>query len=101
MRDKAHGSEHFVSEVAHLHNLRGGVRKHIGQVLPQATDTVVSAVSAALNWGEKRNELGLGIGECEEIIEVAPIERLPHFPRGLHVLLRHRPPSIPQAQESA
>ena len=34
-------------------------------------------------------------------LQIAPVERVKTSPQQLHVLLRHRPRSIPQAQESA
>ena len=45
--------------------------------------------------------LDFGMHFSEQSVEIAAVERLDSGPHDLHVLLRHRPRSIPQAQEPA
>ena len=59
------------------------------------------AAQATLDGDDARRDLDVIVGQCESGIEVPPVDGLDGSLMKLDVLLRHRPRSIPQAQESA
>ena len=65
--------------------------------------TVVQSIIAVAKiiGGFRPVELAFQAPAIQEGVEVSAIERLHRGAHDLHVLLRHRPRSIPQAQESA
>ena len=100
MAANAHGCDRQVSKVAHFDDLDGEVGEDVEQVLPPAADSVV-AVIAALHGSRTRDDLHVIVRQRQRGVEVAPVEGVEGSVNQLHVLLRHRPRSIPQAQESA
>ena len=102
MTPQAKGGENEVAEVAHFQDVEAQVRKDSEQVFPPLADAVVTPVfGPADQLAEARRELHLGVDESEEGIQIALVERVVHEVAALHVLLRHRPRSIPRLREGA
>jgi hypothetical protein len=97
---KAHGRDRNVSKVAHFNNLDFPVGEGAEPVFHPAAHSFV-AVIAAVHASRERDGLHLIVRKCHQGIEVAPVEDVNGSVNQLHVLLRHRPRSIPQAQGSA
>jgi hypothetical protein len=90
----AQGYECQVSKVPHLDDLDGVVGESVEQVLPPAADSVV-AVIAALRRDQARYGLHVILHKCQIGTEIASVQGVNSSVSQLHVLLRHRPPSIP------
>jgi hypothetical protein len=98
----AHPCNRAVAKVSHLLDLCCEVRVDVEKALPPVPDTVVTPVGGApLHLHPVRDELQVGVAEGEECIEVAPVEGVKRMAEEFDRLQRHRPLSIPQAQESA
>jgi hypothetical protein len=94
--------ERHVSKVVRLDNLGGEAGKDTEQVFQPPADSVVAViVIAALQRSRAWDDLHIIVRECHKGVEVAPVEGVNGSADKVHVLLRHRPRSIPQAQESA
>jgi hypothetical protein len=96
----AQGGDRHVSKIAQFDNVDGVVGKSVEQVLPQAPNSLV-AVIAAFQGGEERVGLHLLVHQCQKGTKVTPVEGVIESVVQVQVLPRHRPRSIPQAQESA
>jgi hypothetical protein len=91
-----------VPKVANRENLDVPVGNDIEHVVPPAADSLVAAIAAlALHGTRARDDLHVIVHQCQKGVEVAPVEGVNRSVVEFHVLLRHRPRSISQAQESA
>src|SRR3954464_9545967 len=89
-------------EVAYLQDLDAEVGEDGEQVLPPTADPVVtSIVRIALRREGPGGELHVGVDHLEEGVEVPPVQGLVGGTGSLHVLLRHRPRSIPRLSSDA
>ena len=88
---------HF-SEVAQLLDIAGVVGKGTEEVVPPATQALVSVI-AALHGDQPRLDLHLVVDQRQQGVPVAPVEGVIRLQGQLHVLLRHGPLSIPLARE--
>src|SRR5215212_4557978 len=78
----------------------GEVGENIEQVLPPAADSFVAEVMlAALDRSHTWDCLNVLVHQCQVGVHVASVKRRPGLISQFHVLLRHRPRSIAQAQE--
>jgi hypothetical protein len=87
--------EGHVPEVAQFLDLDRVVGDHLKEVVPPAARTLVASVHAAFHRRQARVRLDVLVHECQERIQVAPVDGVVDPARKLHVLQRHRPPSIP------
>ena len=95
------GCERRVSpKVVHLIKLDREVGENAVQVRPPATVSVV-AVIAAFHRARERDGLYVFVHQRQASVQVVPVESGEVSGSQFNVLLRHRPRSIPQAQESA
>jgi hypothetical protein len=99
--NKSANHDHSVTSVNELillsvHSIPYVVR--VGQPLSKA---VYPDVRLGIEHISSGIEHDLGVRELDRSLSLAAIQRFKDALRDLHVLLRHRPRSIPQAQESA
>ena len=66
-----------------------------------ACAVVASITASCFAHREERVPFDIGIGQRDQPRRVARAKRVQNLASQLHVLLRHRPRSIPQAQGSA
>jgi HK97 family phage prohead protease len=96
----AHGCERQVAEVAHCDDLDDHIGQEIDQVLPPAPDSIV-AVKAALDRDHAREGLHVSVHQSQKGTQVASVEGVIGLASQLHVLLRHRSPSMPATRSRA
>jgi hypothetical protein len=99
--DQVNSDDNAVARIDELLRLRLKL-----SVLEDLRKMLHTGVAAAMRSGPPRivrpiPPHGGRIGQLNHCREVASVERIKPLAHQLHVLLRHRPRSIPQAQESA
>jgi hypothetical protein len=75
--------------------------EHLLKISMPPPDSIVTPVDSATGHRHGRVKFDLWIAVGDERLDVSRIERFVRATVELDVLLRHRPRSIPQAQESA
>ena len=92
--------EHAVAQITNVLAVDPPGAEVLNEIREPAPHTV-EADEAALQCREPMLVLNFGIHSLKNAFDVAAIHRLDGRSKSFHVLLRHRPRSIPQAQESA
>jgi hypothetical protein len=75
MPQVAQGRERHIADVAYLENLHLVVGPGVEPVLPPAAHSVVTA-QAALDHDDARRDLHVIVHQCQNGIEIAPVEGL-------------------------
>jgi len=93
------GGEHLISGVDQLVELDTRVVELGPESLNDPPERLRAALNARKVWdegpGRQKLEFGWSVRELYRALNVASVEGLEYSPDHLHVLLRHRPPSIP------
>jgi hypothetical protein len=79
----AHGSERQVAEVAHRDGLGDDVGQKIDQVLPPASDSIVTVI-AALDRDHAWEGLRVGVDQCQKGTQVASVKGVIGLVSQLH-----------------
>jgi hypothetical protein len=94
-------SNDLLAAVIELVDLQSPIAQPLPLLSQHSGERVDATPSARLNRGGGVDELVFRITEGKQLLEVLAVPGVYRTANRVHVLLRHRPRSIPQAQESA
>ena len=99
---KAKEHDHLLATVNDLLDIKDDLLPACAELLPELRDAIVSVIGR-FEAGKSAGcmPLHLGMERFQPGIKVASVPRYKGGSHDLHILLRHRRRSIPQAQESA
>ena len=89
--------EHALAEIPILVSIQALHLPDDAELFEPRIDALVSAIDASIDCpADAREPLAIRSRECHQCLDIAPVEAVQRLPHDLHVLVRHRPLSIPQ-----